>query len=144
MSIVKVFYFLSPELVSRLQFYEFLNYFALRGKTPLDTLEVMSSVYGSLLATPFLNAENTESGDTCFWTGTNDGDYLWTDRCNTENSWQAWILRPVNGNTNRFQLVHNPTNRCAKPVSNDSNSYVTSVAACTTDSSMVWSWVDGA
>lgn len=96
---------------------------------------------GKLLASPFLNDENKESGDRCFYTGSADGGYLWTDRCSTDNPWHVWELRAVNGNQNRFQLVHTQTGRCAKPVSTAGNSNVYSLS-CTTDSAMIWSWVD--
>lgn len=107
-------------------------------------MEIINAPNGAkLLASPFMNDENKESGDRCFYTGSNDGDWLWTDRCSTDNPWHGWELRPVNGNQNRFQLVHKQTGRCAKIVSNAGNSNVYSTA-CTTDSTMIWSWIDGA
>lgn len=71
----------------------------------------------------------------------NEGDTLWTDRCG-DNPWQYWELRPINGNANRFQLVHKETQRCARVMANSSDSYLES-RACTTDATMVWSWTDG-
>lgn len=114
-----------------------------KNKTPLETLEIINVPNGKLLATPYLYDENKESGNRCFYTGVNNGDALWTDRCgNLDNPWHVWEFRAVNGNQNRFQLVHKVTGRCAKIVSNASNSDVNSLP-CTTDSSMIWSWVDG-
>lgn len=114
-----------------------------RDKTPLDTLEIIDVPNGKLLASPFLNEDNMESGDRCFYAGTNDGGGLWTDRCSTDNPWHVWELRAAHGNRNRFQLVHKQTGRCAKMASNANNSNVYSTA-CTTDAAMIWSWVDGA
>lgn len=114
-----------------------------RDDTPLDTLEIIKTSIGELIASPFLNDENKQSGNKCIWTGMEDGDLVWTDSCSTDNPWQAWELRPVNGYQNRLQLVHRPTGRCAKIISNSSNSKVYTTS-CYADSSMIWSWVDEA
>lgn len=112
-----------------------------RDKTPLHTLEAINTSIGIFLASPFLYDDNKESGNRCLYTGIMDGDWLWTNRCNTDNIWQAWDLKPINGNQNRFYLVHKPTGRCAKIFSNSSNSNVYSTS-CTKDSSMIWSWIN--
>lgn len=113
-----------------------------RTKTPLDTVEVRDYTYGKMLATPFLFNDNNESGDKCFWTGTNNGDAIWTDRCDAGNSSQGWEFRPVNGNQNRFQLVHKLTGKCAKPTANSIGSNIQS-CNCTSNNNMIWTRSDG-
>ncbi|XP_037033578.1 A disintegrin and metalloproteinase with thrombospondin motifs 9-like [Bradysia coprophila] len=115
-----------------------------KDKTPLETIEIKTAQSGQkLLATPFLYNDNQESGDRCFWTGQNEGDMLWTDRCGSNtNPWHYWDLKTIDGNPDRFQLVHSVTGRCARVMSNASDSYIYSTQ-CGTDSSMVWSWTDG-
>lgn len=91
---------------------------------------------GKYLSTPFLNDDNKESGDRCFWTGNADGNTIWTDRCNTGNPWHGWEFRNVNGG---FLLVHKVTGRCAKGGSIGAN--VPTYNCNSGDNSMVWNYV---
>lgn len=112
-----------------------------RDKTPLDTIEVID-FNGKRLATPFLYNDNNESSDKCIYTGTGPNDIIWTDRCgDNTNPWHAWDFKPVNGDANKFQLVHRVTGRCVRPGANPSDYVFT--GPCTTDANLVWTWTDG-
>ncbi len=113
-----------------------------RDSTPLNTLEVRQGPHGTLLATPFLHNDNTESGERCLWTGGGEGDTLWTDRCSFDNPWHGWELRSVNGDKNRFQLVHKVTGRCAVPESSGEGSDIKSYKCDPGNQGMVWNWMD--
>lgn len=107
----------------------------------MDTLEIIDGPNGKLLATPLLTDENKESGNRCFWSGVGEG-WLFTDRCDTGNPYHEWGFIPVNGNANRFQLLHLYTGKCALPSSNTIDSYVHTLP-CTSETNMIWSWSDG-
>lgn len=96
---------------------------------------------GKLLASPYLDKVNNESGDKCFYT-LEDKEMIWTEKCQPINSglYSKWSFIPVI--TGQFQLVNNLSKRCAKPISNFENSAVRLVP-CTTDNDMIWTLFDG-
>lgn len=116
--------------------------FFYRAKTPLDTIEVTDTCYGRMLATPYLDTDYKESGDRCVFVGAGEGSVLWTEKCNQSSEWLAWEFRPVDGNSNKFQLVQTRTGRCVK-AENKKGSWPRATNCNNCDSDLIWSWYDG-
>jgi hypothetical protein len=101
--------------------------------TPLDRFVMITDSSGTTLATPF--TKGPENGDKCAYTGGNDGDGIWTDRCgDNTNSWHRWDFTDV-GN-GEFQLRHRNTGRCAKPTNRNVGSGVQTFACNAGDADM--------
>ncbi|KAJ6634292.1 A disintegrin and metalloproteinase with thrombospondin motifs 16 [Pseudolycoriella hygida] len=117
-----------------------------RQVTPLDTFEILNTDDDEaglqLLASPYLDDENKESGDKCLWIGDKEGDSLWTDECDTDNDWQTWKLEPVEASSEKFYFASGQTGKCLQPVSESSESLVQAVE-CTGDNNLEWRWFKG-
>lgn len=108
----------------------------------MDTIEILDDDDGKLLASPYLNKGNTESGDKCFWIGEEETDALWTGECDSGEEWLIWNFEPVKENSDKFYLINAYSEYCVKPITNDRGSLVQSVT-CTSDKDLVWRWFDG-
>ncbi|CAL8143682.1 unnamed protein product [Orchesella dallaii] len=105
-----------------------------RAGTPLDRFVLTDESIGKTLATPWNTPNATETGDKCVFTGVCEGDAMWTDRCNAENSWHGWDFIDV-GN-GEYMISHRNTKRCAKP----NGDHVRTYKNCDrNDRSMRWS-----
>lgn len=111
--------------------------------TPLDTIEIIDTDDdGKLLASPYLDNENKESGDKCLWIGEEEADRLWTDICDVTEEWQIWNFEPVKKNSEKFYLVNAYNGKCVRPTSHRSGSMVQSID-CSSDNDLIWKWFEG-
>ncbi|ODN06439.1 Venom metalloproteinase 3 [Orchesella cincta] len=101
--------------------------------TPLDRFVLTDESIGRTLATPWSSRDASENGDKCVYTGYEEGGSMWTDRCNSQNSWHGWEFISV-GN-GEFMISHRNTKRCAKP----NGAYIATYSNCNrNDFSMRW------
>lgn len=97
---------------------------------------------GKLLASPYLDEENTKSGNKCLYIGEGETDYLWTDECDSDEPLQIWYFKAVKNNSDKLYLVSGHSGKCMKPVSNSSGSSVQAVD-CTSEKDLIWKWSEG-
>lgn len=109
----------------------------------MDTLEIIDTDDdGKLLASPYLDNENKESGDKCLYIGKKETDRLWTDICDSTEEWQIWNFEPVKKNPEKFYLVNAYNKKCVRPISHRIGSSVQSVD-CSSDNDLIWKWFEG-
>lgn len=95
-----------------------------------------------LLSSPYLDHENTESGDKCLYIGERDSDTMWTESCDSRDQWLIWYLEPVKKNSEKFHLVNAYSEKCVKPILSG-NDYLVKAVPCTSDSDLAWRWFEG-
>lgn len=117
-----------------------------RQTTPLDTLEVIDANDdddgSKLLASPYLDKQNTKTGDKCIYIGEEETAAMWTEECNSNEPLQIWYFEAVKKNSDKFYLVNGYSGKCVKPISNKSGSLVQPVD-CTSEKDLVWRWFEG-
>jgi len=72
----------------------------------------------------------------CLWAGIGENSKVLTDRCNLENPWHLWNLRPLGGN--KVQWVHKETGNCVGAPSMSNGTDLRTTKCNLDDKTQIW------